>query len=255
MHKERPRLAARLLLESALSGDDVRGLRLDPTNETLGLCDVAVANGMCGCCRRVFATLQQRQNESPHVHLVDFFSKVLPRAECPALQRHGADVVRTVAAIVFSRRATWGQQMDANDPDLLLRGPSGKRRRTDPHVVDTAVHCAVAGASVTAPSSSSTAVTDRVARYHRSKKLCSLLAQNVLSCSSARVVSSAVDAGRVGRPAVEVNLHEAMAVLEQQAVPLAPTVPMMHRTRFLDITDVCIRGVFLTQDNKGGWRR
>ena len=235
----------RLFLGVALLAEDVGPALVESFDEALlPLCDATKDHrGVCSCLCGVEEALLAEATSRIDALLLHLRA-LAALQHCPAAQCHFRAVVAAVAGAVEARREQWGAEGYLQDPALQLRAPSGRARRKDVHVVRAVVHQERfddgAGSANTQNQLGRQTTTRK-----RTQRMAQILASNHLTAGGARVVSACIDAGRVGRPALELNLNEAFDVERRTAIPLPPVVPQKTLTKPLSLP--CPR------TRHGGW--
>ena len=167
-----------------------------------------VLAGTCACVQAWEADAQASMCGS-HARAAELLCSLAQMSHCQACQQHLGWCCSYLAAAADARYLVWGEPISLADDAAWMPGLSGKkRRRSDPHARGEA--CASTASSSVGPAAvaigANKATSSQVSRW-RGQHLCTLQASSHLAFQTPCVLSSALDATRLGQPAVEMLLH------------------------------------------------
>jgi hypothetical protein len=186
-------------------------------------------HGSCPCAQRWQQGLVAAQLVS-HSSFVDALAKLAKLAHCKACMKHLGVVSEAIATIVGERWLEWGTPIGLVPEGVWLPGLSGKkRRRSDAHARLQIAQAPSSSSRGPAAIALSTGAADgrQIARW-REQLMCEAQAAAHLAFKAPAILSTALDATRLGQPAVDMLMHVAWrspggcsVVLPPSACPLA----------------------------------
>ena len=172
-------------------------------------CDRQVSNGCCSCMTKL---LQERPwdmpTASPQEQLVALLRVLNDARHCLACVGWLTKLSCVIAEHIDQRAEQWGNRNLLKSEGIWIEGTTGaKRRRADAHMKYQAV---MAGATHTSAVARQHGLANTsVALRWEEEALSQLRSTSILaaSASSRGVVSSCLDAARIGRPAQDFLIH------------------------------------------------
>jgi hypothetical protein len=198
------------LLERTCPLDALLHARLgDMAEATKAECDAEPKlNGSCHCCQpwqHSFVGVQLHSHRS----LVDVLVNLAKLAHCKACMTHVGLVSQAIAMIIDGRRLEWGTPISLTIEGAWMPGLSGKkRRRSDAHAREQVAQAPASSSTGSAATVLSTATADgNQVRRWRDQLMCGLQAAAHLAFKAPAILSTALDATRLGQPAVDMLMH------------------------------------------------
>ena len=221
-NKEKPTVALELFLDKVLSADAVLALQpLIWRDACLLKCDVQVVGNACKCVRNVNGVLETHRlpTAAPHAKLSIALGALFAARKCAAVAAQCHELLKGISTQALATQTQWG---DADLSKSFLSGASGKKKRR----VDMHLKLELASArEASMPGTILSKVDSKAIPRWKLERMRYVLANNHLCCSPLHVISSAFDAGRVGKPSLELLLHVVLVGRSSVSTPLPPRVP------------------------------
>lgn len=207
--KSQAKCAFLMLLEKCVHVDKLLALRpREMQEENLRLCALDPdERHVCKCVARAQAQAARVQG-SLHRVVTELAVALFREDKCGAALACLANLLSGLAGVIDEDPEEWGNPNLLEVRDLDLKGPSGKRRRLDPHVAELA--CTADHFQAGTPSSTSKPayISIQQMRSVITRSCCEHQAASRLTCSTSVIVSGAFDAVRLGKPALDLLLHQ-----------------------------------------------
>lgn len=188
------------LLETGLS---------DMAEATKAECDTEPkVHGSCPCAQNWQQGLVGVQLVS-HSSCVDALVNLARLAHCKACMKHLGMMSEAIAQIIGERWLEWGTPISLVVGGVWLPGLSGKkRRRSDAHARMQVAQAPSSSSRGPAAAALSTSTADgrQIARW-REQLMCGAQAAAHLAFKTPAILSTALDATRLGQPAVDMLMH------------------------------------------------
>lgn len=227
--KARCKAAAKLFLSSTCDRDRLLAVDFLEVSSADALCCVSPAriNGRCSCLVGwLTASTGELQHHSDlYGAIVDLFIGLAGIDECLSCKAHVGSLCARLATVVDDSRCEWGRGWTAKTCTRLTSA-KGRRCRADPHTKELVV----AGTDPHSQRRGDAQALEAMGELGTSRAgwedqlLTELMASGHLICKRPSTISSAMDASRIGQPAVDMVVHAAWHHAAQGLIPLPPAV-------------------------------
>ena len=232
------------ILEACCPRDALASLDItDVSDRSSVLCSEVADGALCIHLQRWLDLVSTLDGHCIFRKVADAVSNLFTLSACGACGKHLGDLAMAIADIIDSSTACWDDTTDTpeNTEGIWLLGRNGKRRRADPHIKFD-----VQTSKDTLSNGGGTAALLRV--RHKASKLSTSqwptqwLSQVQAACHltarTTQVFHSALDASKLGEPALEVLLHLMWSSVSRQCLPLPPQVFPSEGTRVVGFSVV-----------------
>ena len=210
-------------LHTTVAANFVDSVSLDePSAAHAALCDRRGENLRCPCVDEALALFEadgtpQRQLQSAMLALYSF-------QHCKACTSWLGHIIQRTSTHIEVSRGDWGDEELLKSPDIWVAGRANKRRRANPYMKDAAINRSDL-APTTIASNLKLAKVSTTQRW-----LIEFLAEKRTACLAMSkgfdgVLSSALDAARVGRPAQDFLAHTRLDHNTERLMCAPPMVP------------------------------
>ena len=221
-NREVAQVAFRLFLERTLSADDV--LALDAQNVSPAHRLLCKQEHRCRTACRLSCLGQLGGGVGAHENLQLTMLRLYDARGCDACCAHSTALVDAVSSSIAAGLEMRGDN-NLQTCRLALRGPTGKRRRMDPHLQAECLRSGNQPGSSSQPRVSGAGFSDGSQKYWTMRHCCEYQANTHLSLGSTVVFSAAFDGVRVGRPAREFLVHVFGDPIQLRFFVLPPAAP------------------------------
>lgn len=200
-----------------------RPLQLDPAHRSLCR-DPPIVEDTCKCVARA-SRLVMREGGEPQSRVAELLAALFREDGCAASRQWADTLVQHIAGIIDDSVEAWGNPRLREIAGLSMAGPSGKRRRTDPHVAELVVSAVEESQSGAPLASAAPAhMSEAALRSAVLRDMCWRQAAAHMLGGKAVVVSGCFDAVRLGKPAQELLIHQLWDHRTNTSVMLPPAV-------------------------------
>ena len=225
------RTAAKLFLSSTCSRDSLLAVpvsSVSPSDAAQCVSFDRPENGLCRCMTVWLLGIDTAPQHEGDIYsyFADLLVGLAGIRECLTCRAHLGSLCKALGKVIDSARSTWGQALGAKNADRLVSA-KGKRCRVDPHtralVTDAAsAHSQSQGDAQALQSMGDLSPSSRA--EWEGHRLAQHMAASHPTCKARSTVSSALDASRIGEPALDLLAHVLWHHRSQGLVSLPPAV-------------------------------
>lgn len=178
-----------------------------PSGEHIGECPHSLGAGRCcPCFARAVGQLPS-EGAIPQQRVVDVLHALSKVEDCPAADAHVGALAVDLVGLIDQCIEVWGDGDLLVVRGLVLRGPSGKRRRADPHLRQMVVGGGQEEGGARLAKSAKRQCARQSVRDWLVQHCAVLQAASHIAFEKTVVFSGAFDGARLGKPALELVLH------------------------------------------------